>query len=114
MSAVVLRLLGFGHLDLAEDIVHDALVQALFHVDQLLGLALEQAVDRDARPARDDRSDVVLVDLFLDHRRLGLVAGLELALELWDALAAAGFTSAEIEAIAWHNWRRVLAAWWRT
>ncbi|HVV49062.1 MAG TPA: sigma-70 family RNA polymerase sigma factor [Polyangia bacterium] len=29
MSAVVLRLLGFGHLDLAEDIVHDALVQAL-------------------------------------------------------------------------------------
>ena len=29
MTAVVLRLLGFGHLDLAEDIVHDALVQAL-------------------------------------------------------------------------------------
>ncbi len=29
MSAVVVRLLGFGHLDLAEDIVHDALVQAL-------------------------------------------------------------------------------------
>ena len=29
MSAVVVRLVGFGHLDLAEDIVHDALVQAL-------------------------------------------------------------------------------------
>ena len=29
MSAVVVRLLGFGHLDLAEDIVHDALVHAL-------------------------------------------------------------------------------------
>jgi RNA polymerase sigma-70 factor (ECF subfamily) len=29
MSAVVVRLLGFRHLDLAEDIVHDALVQAL-------------------------------------------------------------------------------------
>jgi RNA polymerase sigma-70 factor (ECF subfamily) len=29
MSAVVVRLLGLGHLDLAEDIVHDALVQAL-------------------------------------------------------------------------------------
>jgi RNA polymerase sigma-70 factor (ECF subfamily) len=29
MSAVVVRLVGLGHLDLAEDIVHDALVQAL-------------------------------------------------------------------------------------
>lgn len=29
LSAVVLRLVGFRHLDLAEDIVHDALVQAL-------------------------------------------------------------------------------------
>lgn len=29
MSAVVVRLLGLGHLDLAEDIVHDALIQAL-------------------------------------------------------------------------------------
>ena len=29
----------------------DAPVQPLLHVDQLLGLALEQAVDRDARPA---------------------------------------------------------------
>ena len=46
----------------------DALVQPLLHVDQLLGLALEQAVDRDAGPARDDRCDVVLVDLFLHHR----------------------------------------------
>lgn len=29
-----------------------------------------------------------------------------------DALSGAGFTTAEIEAIAWKNWRRVLAAWW--
>jgi RNA polymerase sigma-70 factor (ECF subfamily) len=29
MSAAVVRLVGLGHLDLAEDIVHDALVQAL-------------------------------------------------------------------------------------
>ncbi len=29
-----------------------------------------------------------------------------------DALSGAGFTGAEIDAIAWHNWRRVLAAWW--
>ena len=29
-----------------------------------------------------------------------------------DALAGAGFSSSEIDAIAWQNWRRVLAAWW--
>ena len=47
----------------------DALVQPLLHVDQLLRLALEQPVDRDPRPARDDGADVVLVDLLLDHGR---------------------------------------------
>lgn len=30
-----------------------------------------------------------------------------------DSLAAAGFSATEVEAIAWSNWRRVLAAWWR-
>ena len=49
-------------------------MQSLLHVDQLLRLALEQTVDRDSGPARDDRGDVVLVDLFLDHRVLGLSA----------------------------------------
>jgi membrane dipeptidase len=29
-----------------------------------------------------------------------------------EALAKLGFTSGEVEAIAWGNWRRVLAAWW--
>ena len=29
-----------------------------------------------------------------------------------DALRAAGFEGQELEAIAWRNWRRVLAAWW--
>jgi membrane dipeptidase len=29
------------------------------------------------------------------------------------ALGEAGFDAAEIEAICWLNWRRVLAAWWR-
>jgi membrane dipeptidase len=43
-------------------------------------------------------------------REVGDAAGLPRVL---DALADAGFTSGEIEAIAWHNWRRVLAAWWR-
>jgi membrane dipeptidase len=32
---------------------------------------------------------------------------------LLEALEQAGFSSPEVDAIAWHNWRRVLAAWWR-
>ena len=62
----------------------DSLVQSVLHVDQLLRLALEQTVDRDAGPARDDGGNVVLVDLLLDHRvlRLSAVAFGELALEL--------------------------------
>jgi membrane dipeptidase len=43
-------------------------------------------------------------------RAVGDAAGLPRVLE---ALGAAGFTPAEIAAIAWGNWRRVLAAWWR-
>jgi membrane dipeptidase len=41
---------------------------------------------------------------------LGDVAGLP---RLLDALRAAGFGERELEAIAWGNWRRVLAAAWR-
>jgi membrane dipeptidase len=40
---------------------------------------------------------------------LGDAAGLP---KLLDAFAQAGFTREEIETIAWHNWRRVFAAWW--
>jgi membrane dipeptidase len=40
---------------------------------------------------------------------LGDVAGLP---KLLDALRDVGFTEPELEAIAWHNWRRVLDAWW--
>lgn len=43
-------------------------------------------------------------------REVGDVAGMPKVLA---ALGEAGFTPAEREAIAWHNWRRVLAAWWR-
>ncbi len=43
-------------------------------------------------------------------RAVGDAAGLPRVLE---ALAAAGFTPDEVAAIAWGNWRRVLAAWWR-
>jgi membrane dipeptidase len=41
---------------------------------------------------------------------VGDVAGMPRVL---DALREVGFAEAEIEAIAWSNWRRVLAAWWR-
>jgi membrane dipeptidase len=42
---------------------------------------------------------------------LGDVAGLPRVL---DALSQAGFGDRELEAIAWRNWRRALAAWWGT
>jgi hypothetical protein len=47
----------------------DALVQALLHLQELLHLALQQAADRDARPAADDLGDVLLVDLLLEQLR---------------------------------------------
>jgi membrane dipeptidase len=42
---------------------------------------------------------------------LGDAGGMPL---LFEALAAAGFDEAELDAIAWGNWRRVLGAWWRS
>ena len=42
---------------------------------------------------------------------LGDVAGVP---KLLDALAAVGFSDAELNAIAWDNWRRVLGDWWRS
>jgi membrane dipeptidase len=41
---------------------------------------------------------------------LGDVAGLP---KLVEALRQVGFSEAELTAICWHNWRRVLASWWR-
>ena len=41
---------------------------------------------------------------------VGDVAGMPRVLA---ELAEAGFTEEEIAAIAWHNWRRVLGAWWK-
>ncbi len=43
-------------------------------------------------------------------RELGDAAGMP---KLIDALAHAGFSADELEAVAWRNWRRVLKAWWR-
>jgi membrane dipeptidase len=41
---------------------------------------------------------------------VGDVAGMPLVL---DALGEAGFSAEEVAAIAWHNWCRVLGAWWK-
>ena len=82
---------GLHRLVLADD----PFVQAVLHVDQLLGLALQQPADGDARPARDHLADVVGVDLLLQEhrrRRVGALLGLallvlgELAFELGDLL----------------------------
>ena len=68
-----------------------ALVQPLFHLEQLLDFALEQAADGDVRPAGDDSGDVLLVDLLLQHLLILLELGeprllvLDLALELRQA-----------------------------
>ena len=50
----------------------DARVQRVLHADELGHLALHQAADRDPRPLGDDLGDVLLVDLFLQHRLVGL------------------------------------------
>jgi hypothetical protein len=46
-----------------------ALAQTLLHLHQLLHLAFEHLRDRNSGPARDDRGDVLLVHLFLQHAR---------------------------------------------
>ncbi len=48
----------------------NALAQAVFHLDELLDLALQHARDGNARPLADDLGDVFLVDLFFQHARL--------------------------------------------
>jgi membrane dipeptidase len=41
------------------------------------------------------------------------VGGVEGLPRVLEAFTQAGFTEAEVDAIAWGNWRRVLGAWWR-
>lgn len=48
-----------------------AAAQPVLHAQQLLGLALQQAARRDARPGAHHVRDVVGADLVLDHRPLG-------------------------------------------
>ena len=63
--------------DASESVVlaDDALAQALFHGDELLGFAFEQAADGDAGPLADQRGDIFLVDFFLEHAALLLQFG---------------------------------------
>src|SRR3546814_9200595 len=61
-----------------------ASMQRLFHVQQLLALALEHLAHRDAGPARDDLGDLLGGDLVLQQREalgLRLLGGLELLLQ---------------------------------
>jgi membrane dipeptidase len=62
-----------------------------------------------------DRIGVAHVALGSDFDGATLPAGLDAAAipHVLDALASAGFSAEELRAIAWENWRRVLAAWWR-
>src|SRR5262245_6300338 len=62
----------------------DALVELVLHPDQPLRLGLGQLEDRDPRPHRDDVGDLLLADLRLVGRLLGLPAVLELALLLGE------------------------------
>src|SRR5207253_2139785 len=48
-------------------LTNDALVQALFHLQELLDLTLEHFLHRDTGPARHDPGDVLVVDLFLQQ-----------------------------------------------
>ena len=50
----------------------DTRVQRVLHADELGHLALHQAADGDPGPLGDDLGDVLLVDLLLEHRLVGL------------------------------------------
>ena len=49
-----------------------ALAELGLEVHELLGLALQQATDRDAGPRRDDGGDVLVGDLVVHHAALGV------------------------------------------
>ena len=61
----------------------DALVQPLFHVDELLDFAFHQPADRDVRPLADDLGDVFLVDFLLQHAVALLELGQPALLPRW-------------------------------
>ncbi len=61
---------GVDRLALADD----ALGQRVLHLEELLALALEHAIDGNAGPARDDAGDLVRRHRLLDHRALLLLS----------------------------------------
>ena len=70
----------------------NALVQAIFHVDELLDFALHQTADGNMRPFAHDFGDVFFVDLFLEHglalfrrRRHAFIFGAHQSLDLRQA-----------------------------
>ena len=71
-----------------------ALVEDLLQAQQLVALALDQAGDRDAGPARDDLGDLLFGHLLAQQaplalrRREALLLGAELALELGELAVA--------------------------
>jgi membrane dipeptidase len=110
----------------------DAQLDAIGHSEGLVGIVFACAF---LRPDFADDADTP-VELIADHARyvaerigvehvalgsdfdgatipaaLGDAAGMP---QLLDVLAdRGGFTAAELAAIGWDNWRRVLGAWWR-
>src|SRR5690606_3536695 len=79
---------GVGHRPHRLVLADHALVQRLFHAQQLLALALEHLADRNAGPARDHLGDLLgghPVLQQLETAALDLLGGLELLLQLGDA-----------------------------
>jgi membrane dipeptidase len=62
-----------------------------------------------------ERIGVEHVGLGSDFDGATIPRGLDIAgvPRVLDALRDAGFSEQDVSAIAWHNWRRVLDAWWR-
>ena len=82
----------------------DPLAERLLHMEQLFALAFEHLVHRDARPARDDRRDVLGGDLLAQHRALArrLSVGQLLLQTRYDAiaqLASAGEVAASLRLV---------------
>jgi hypothetical protein len=73
----------------------DALVQLVFHADELLGLGFGQLEDRDASPHRDDVGDLFLADLGL----LTLLGRAPLLLELALLLRELALLVAEVRGL---------------
>ncbi len=78
---------GFDRFGLADD----ALAELAFHGEQLLALAFEHAIDRDAGPAAHDLGDVRGLHDFLDHRVVGLAVAVRILGRL-DAALEVGMT----------------------